>query len=375
MSFLRELRVPRPRRTPADISADGDDWQQSDVGPDTGGGVVDNAVYVDGVRISSPQSLEQTFSALRSTEHGMAWIGLYRPSDDQIQQVAREFGLHHLVVEDAITAHQRPKLERYDTTLFVVLRPGRYLDAEERVEFGELHIFLGPDYVVTVRHAESPDLGRVRRRMEDTPELLRLGPEAVMYAILDEVVDEYNPVVAGLQNDIDEIENQLFSGDDAVTRRIYELSREVMEFQRTTRPLMSILRGLENGSDQDDPDSELQRNLRDVHDHVLRIADSADSFRNLLQNAMSARATLVGQQQNDEMRAMTEASLAQNEQMKNITSWAAILFAPSLIGSIYGMNFDVMPELHWRLGYPFALGLMLLVSVVLWAVFKARRWL
>ncbi|HEY9290854.1 MAG TPA: magnesium and cobalt transport protein CorA [Microlunatus sp.] len=372
MSFLRDLRPIRPRRRMA-IDIDPEPYDDHPVRPT--GGVIDNAVYIDGVRSESPQTLEETFSILRSGERGMAWIGLYRPTDQEIGQVAQEFDLHHLVVEDAIAAHQRPKLERYDQTLFVVLRPARYIDSEERVEFGEVHVFVGPDYVVTVRHAESPDLSRVRRRLEHAPELLRLGPEAVLYAILDEVVDEYGPVVAGLQNDIDEIEDQLFLGDDAVTRRIYELSREVMEFQRATRPLMMILRGLENGFDKYHVDEELQRNLRDVQDHVLRIADGADSFRNLLQNAMSARATLVAQQQNEEMRAMTEASLSQNEQMKKITSWAAILFAPSLIGAVYGMNFDFMPELHWAYGYPFALLLMLAVAVVLWAIFRSKKWL
>ena len=152
--------------------------------------------------------------------------------------VAKEFDLHELAVEDAVTAHQRPKLERYDHTLFLVLRPARYLDAEEEVEFGELHVFAGHGFVVSVRHAESPDLGRVRRRLEATPELLRLGPEAVLYAILDQVVDEYSPVVAGLENDIDEIEDQLFGGDPSVSRRIYELLREVIEFQRATHPLL-----------------------------------------------------------------------------------------------------------------------------------------
>ena len=156
----------------------------------------------------------------------MAWIGLYRPDVDELRSVAREFELHHLAVDDAIAAHQRPKLERYGNTLFVVLRPARYLDDVEKVEFGELHVFVGREFAVTVRHAESPDLARVRRRLEQTPELLRVsGREAVLYAILDQVVDEYGPVVAGLENDIDEIEDQLFDGDPAVSRRIYDLLR------------------------------------------------------------------------------------------------------------------------------------------------------
>ena len=254
----------------------------------------------------------------------------------------------------AIAAHQRPKLERYGALLFVVLRPARYLDAQEKVEFGELHVFLGADYVVTIRHAESPDLAKVRHRLEESRDLLRLGPEAVLYAILDQVVDEYGPVVSGLQNDIDEIEDQLFSGDPVVSRRIYDLTREVIEFQRTTRPLLDILTALEAGSDKYRVDVELRRNLRDVHDHVIRIVEQVDAFRALLQNALTVHAAVIGQKQNDEMRTLTESSLNQNEEVKRISAWAAILFAPTLVGTIYGMNFDHMPELNWKLGYPMA---------------------
>jgi len=336
--------------------------------------VVDNAVYVGGQRTAVPRSLDETYELLRQ-HHGMAWIGLYRPDADEIRSVAREFDLHPLAVEDAVAAHQRPKLERYGTTLFTVLRPARYLDAEEEVEFGEVHVFTGDGFVVTIRHAESPDLRRVRDRLERTPELLRLGPEAVLYAILDLVVDGYAPVVAGLENDIDEIEDQLFKGDPAVSRRIYELSREVIEFQRATRPLLGMLTALEAGFDKYKVDVELQRNLRDVHDHAIRIVERADSFRALLQNALTVQATLVGQQQNEEMRSLTETSLAQNEEVKKISAWAAILFAPTLVGTIYGMNFDHMPELHWPLGYPLALALMVVTSVTLYLVFKRRSWL
>lgn len=336
--------------------------------------LVDNAVYVDGRRSADPRSLDETYELLRE-RRGMAWIGLYRPDDDEIRSVAREFDLHPLAVDDAIAAHQRAKLERYGTTLFTVLRPARYLDAEEEVEFGEVHVFTGEGFVVTIRHAEAPDLGRVRDRLERTPELLRLGPEAVLYAILDQVVDEYAPVVAGLENDIDEIEDQLFKGDPAASRRIYELSREVIEFQRATRPLLGMLSSLEAGFDKYQVDVELQRNLRDVHDHAIRIVERADSFRALLQNALTVQATLVGQQQNEEMRSLTETSLAQNEEVKKISAWAAILFAPTLVGTVYGMNFDKMPELHWPLGYPLALALMVVTSVTLYLVFKRRSWL
>ena len=336
--------------------------------------LVDNAVYVEGRRTADPASLDETYELLRERK-GMAWIGLYRPDVDELRSVAREFELHHLAVDDAIAAHQRPKLERYGNTLFVVLRPARYLDDVEKVEFGELHVFVGREFAVTVRHAESPDLARVRRRLEQTPELLRLGPEAVLYAILDQVVDEYAPVVAGLENDIDEIEDQLFDGDPAVSRRIYDLLREVIEFQRASHPLVEMLQALERGFDKYQVDLELQRHLRDVLDHTLRVVERADSFRALLQNALTVQTTLVGQRQNEEMRHLTEASLAQNEDVKKISAWAAILFAPTLVGTIYGMNFDHMPELHWLLGYPFALLLMVVTSVSLYGVFKRRRWL
>lgn len=337
-------------------------------------GVVDNAVYVEGRRHSQPSGLDQTYEAMRATG-GMAWIGLYRPDHAEVASLAEEFGIHPLAVEDTVKAHQRPKLERYGDVLFTVLRPARYLDDEERVEFGELHVFLGPQVVVTVRHAESPDLARVRRRMEASPDLLRLGPEAVLYAILDQVVDEYGPVVGGLENDIDEIEDQLFAGDPAVSRRIYELLREVMEFQRATHPLLGMLSALEAGFDTYGVDEELRRHLRDVQDHVVRVVERADGFRVLLQNALAVNATIVGERQNEEVRAMTAASLVQNEEVKKISAWAAILFAPTLVGTIYGMNFEHMPELGWRWGYPGAVGLMVLGSVVLYRVFKSRHWL
>jgi len=274
-----------------------------------------------------------------------------------------------------VSAHQRAKLERYGSVLFTVLRPARYIDAEERVEFGELHVFTGKDFVVSIRHAESPDLGRVRQRLETAPDLLCMGPEAILYAILDQVVDEYEPVVAGLENDIDEIEDELFEGDPDVSRRIYELSREVIEFQRATHPLLGMFTALENGFDKYQIDLELQRGLRDVHDHVIRVVQAADSFRALLQNALTVQSTLVGQRQNEEVRSMTETSLAQNEEVKKISAWAAIFFAPTFVASVYGMNFVNMPELNWYLGYPMALGVMVVLSVALYAAFKRRNWL
>ncbi|WP_394553404.1 magnesium and cobalt transport protein CorA [Agromyces sp. MMS24-JH15] len=336
--------------------------------------VIDNAIYRDGVRVATPATLEETFETL-DAHGGFAWIGLYRPSDAELDAVAAEFGLHPLAVEDARKGHQRAKLERYGDSLFVVLRPGRYVDRTETVEFGEVHLFVGANFAVGIRRAETPDVAKVRRRLEEDPELLAQGPEAVLYAVLDEVVDEYAPVVAGLENDIDEIEDQLFSGDPAVTRRIYDLASEVMEFQRATRPLLDMFGALERGFDKYGVDVELQRYLRDVKDHVIRIVERGEGFRQLLQNALSVHATLVTQRQNEEMQRLSEASVASSEQAKKISSWAAIIFAPTLIAGIYGMNFAFMPELDEPWGYPFALSLMAVFALVLYLVFKQRKWL
>jgi magnesium transporter len=329
--------------------------------------IIDNAVYVDGLRVATPLNIEQTSEAM-ARHGGMAWIGLYRPDTGEMSAVAREFGLHTLAVEDAVHAHQRPKLERYDDNLFTVLRPARYLDASETVEFGELHIFTGRNFVVTVRHAETPGVARVRKKLEQRPELLGRGPEAVLYGLLDQVVDDYAPVVSGLENDIDEIEDQLFSGDTTVSRRIYELAREVIQFQRAIHPLPAMVESLRGGFAKYNVDIELQRNLRDVEDHIERLISRADSFRDLLQNALTLDGTLTANRQN-------LASAAQNEQVKKISSWAAIFFAPSVVASIYGMNFEYMPELGWVFGYPAALGMMAGAALLMYVIFKRKGWL
>jgi magnesium transporter len=276
--------------------------------------IVDRAIYRDGRRVAEPQDLAEMALTCRGGG-GIAWIGLYRPSREEFAAVTGEFGLHELAVEDAVTAHQRPKLERYGETLFCVLRPARYIDETETVEFGEVHVFAGPGFVITVRHSEAPDLGAVRRGLEARPDLLRRGTVAVVHAVMDRVVDDYAPVVAGVENDIDEIEDDVFDGTADASRRVYDLFREVILFQRAIKPLIPMLEQL------------------------------------------------------------SEVSNRQNEEVKKISAWAAILFAPSVVGTIYGMNFDHMPELHWRLGYPYALGLMVLVAVALYVLFKRRRWI
>ena len=375
-------RLPLPKgiirsRRPDGSTPDGSvDVVDDAVGPrNVLDSVINNAVYAEGHKVASPASLTETFELLRNNPGHMAWIGLYRPDQKQFAGLAQEFGLHDLAVEDAVTAHQRPKLERYGDTLFVVLRTARYVDHEEEVDFGEVHIFVGADFVITVRHSESPDLTAVRRRMESDPELLRRGPEAVLYAIVDEIVDAYGPVLAGLENDVDEIETDVFRGAPSASRRIYELSREIIDFQRATRSLALMLDGLAAGFAKYQVDEELQRYLRDVADHNTLIVERLDGQRQLLQNILTVNATLVGQQQNEEMRALTQASYQQNEEVKKISAWAAILFAPTLIGTIYGMNFEHMPELNWFHGYPFALGLMAITCGSLYVLFRRRNWI
>jgi len=326
--------------------------------------IVDRAIYRDGKRAAAPDTLAELNAACRSGA-GIAWIGLYRPDEQEFAALAREFDLHPLAVEDAVHAHQRPKLERYGDTLFLVLRPARYIDESETVEFGEVHIFAGPQFVITVRHAEAPDLHKVREKLEARPDLLSRGPFAIVHAILDRVVDDYGPVVAGIENDIDEIENEVFGENQDVSRRIYELTREVIEFQRATQPLVPVLEGLMHVPQIHE---EERSYLRDVQDHALRVQERADSFRELLNNILNVNLTL-------ETKALSEAANATNDEVKKISAWAAILFAPTLIGTIYGMNFRHMPELHWLLGYPFAIGLMIAVCLSLFVMFRRRGWI
>jgi magnesium transporter len=320
--------------------------------------IVDCAIYVDGHR-SAPCPLEKTREVLRE-KRGFAWIALYEPTEDEFASVASEFELHELAVRDAVAAHQRPKVERYGDSLFVVLKAARYVEEKETVEFGEVHAFVGPDFVVTVRHGEASELVEARRQLEDAPDLLRRGPSAVLYTIMSRIVDDYGPVVEGLENDIDEIEVEVFSGHPSVSRRIYELSREVIQFHQATQPLAGALAQL-TGGENHDIDPGVRRYLRDVQDSVLRVTERAEGFRELLANILSVN--------------LTQISIDQNTQVKRISAWAAILVVPTLITGIYGMNFDYMPELHWMFGYPYSLLLMLTISVILYRAFKRWGWL
>jgi magnesium transporter len=372
-SLVRTRRPTRDRGVSFEHHDDGLNVDTST--PRPASRIIDSAIYLDGQRVATMDSITDTVAQLDLTPDGIAWIGLYRPTDAEVHTLAEQFGLHPLAAEDAIHAHQRPKLERFDDTLFIVLRPARYRDDLEEVEFGEVHLFAGANFVLTVRHSEAPEFSSVRRRLENQPDLLRQGPEAILYAIMDQVVDGYYPVVAGLGNDIDEIEIEVFSGAPEVSRRIYELSREVADFHRATRPLATVIADLRSGFDKYAVDAELQRYLRDVDDHLTQITERIEEYRTALRDMLTVNATLVAQRQNDEMRRLTETSNAQNEEVKKISAWAAILFAPTLIGTIYGMNFTHMPELDWQHGYPVALGLMALTCGTLYFVFKHRDWL
>jgi magnesium transporter len=324
--------------------------------------IVDSAIYVDGRR-SAPAPLEKIHEASRA-RGGFAWIGLYEPTEDELVSIAGEFGLRELAIRDALKLYQRPRVERYGETLFVMLKAARYLEEQEAVAFGEIRAFVGQDFVVTVRHGEAPELREVRRRMEGEPDLLRRGPSAVLYNIMSRVVDDYGPVIDGLESDIAEIEEQVFEGDPgtslAVSRRIYDLSREVIQFLQATQPLAGALGPLTEGEIHG-INPEVRRYLRELQDRVLRVTERVEGFRELLANILSVN--------------LSQISIDQNNQVKKISAWAAILVVPTLITGIYGMNFDYMPELHWLLGYPFALLLMLSISLILYLRFKRMGWL
>ncbi|HEX6710150.1 MAG TPA: magnesium and cobalt transport protein CorA [Rubrobacter sp.] len=326
--------------------------------------IVNSAIYVDGRRteFSGLEGIRRTCSE----RSGFAWIGLVDPDEEEFASVTREFDLPEIVARDAIKAHQRPKLERYGDALFVVFKTAHYLDEEERVEFGEIHVLLGRDFIVTVRHGEASSLEGLQEGLEDGPEFLRRGTEAVLWAVMDWVVSDYDPVVEGLGNDLDEIEEEVFGGNAGVSRRIYELSREVLGFRRAAQPLAKVLEHLLGESY--DFDREVARRMRSVHDHVLRISEQIEAFLELLSNILNVNLTLVSVQQNGAMQR-------QNEQVQKISAWAAIVAVPTLITGVYGMNFRYMPELSWPFGYPFALTLMLLISGLLYRGFKRAGWL
>lgn len=326
-----------------------------------------NEIYVNGHAIAKPASLLETFETMRA-EHGMAWIGLFKPYDEELEAVAKEFHLHKLAIEDARTAHQRPKCDTYGNILFTVLRPARYVPKTESVTLGEIHIFTGPDFVVTVRHAETPDLAKVRKKLEKNPSLLAMGPLVVLHAVVSQVIDEYSEVIDEIQTDLDQIETQLFDGRSRPTQRIFKLTREVIDMQRAVGPLDDVFEKVVAWAHDHKVEEEIVRMLNDLRDHTKKVVETVDGFRSILQNALSVNLALIAQRQNDEMAK-------QAQDVQKISAWGAIFFVPTVIGAIYGMNFHNMPELSWQYGYPLSLAAMLVICGGLYFFFKKRKWL
>jgi magnesium transporter len=312
---------------------------------------------------------------MRTLNTHPTWLDLTHPGNDRVNALAEELDLHDLLVEDLVAAHQRPKLERHGEWLFAVIHTARYLDAKEEVSFGELHVLVRPDQIVTISHGDTRAIAAARRRLDADPEVAALGSEAILYAILDAAVDQYSPVVKGLAHDLEEIELQVFSGDEGASRRTWDLTDEVGDFGRAAGPLRDVTEALAAGFDKYQVPEALRSYLRDVDDHLAGVIEAIDKLRGRLRDVFTLNAALLSQRQIEELRTLAEAGQAENEAMKKISAWAAIIFTPSLIGGIYGMNFDYMPELHWQYGYPFALGLMVAATIILWALFKRKKWI
>ena len=333
--------------------------------------LVDCGIYVQGHRLSGKYTYAAALSKVREIEllghEAFVWIGLHEPDETEMQNVADVFGLHPLAVEDAVVAHQRPKLERYDDTLFFVLKTINYVPhesvvlAREIVESGEVMIFVGKDFVVTVRHGEHGGLSEVRKRMDGDPDQLRLGPYAVMHAIADYVVDHYLEVTHLMEHDIDVIEEVAFSTGRALdVEPIYLLKREVVELRRCVTPLSQAFHRLQI-ENRDLISKEVRRYLRDVADHQSEAADQIASYDDMLNSLVQAALARVGMQQNNDMRKMA--------------AWAGILAVPTMVAAIYGMNFHFMPELNWTWGYPGIMGLMITSCMGLYFQFRRNNWL
>jgi magnesium transporter len=321
--------------------------------------IVDCAVYADGRRRPGSPGLDRAASEARSAG-GFVWLGMLEPSAEELQEAAAAFDLHELAVEDAIKAHQRPKLELYDEMLFVVVKTARYVDPEEVIEVGELLVFVDRSFIVTVRHGEG-DLTGVRERIENRREQLGLGPGMVLYAILDQVVDRYQEAARGIEVDVQEVERQVFSDERPnPAERIYRLERELLDFRGAVAPLSIAVEDIGRLGGDLIPES-LDEYFRDVQDHLKRVEGQISTFRELLGSALQAN--------------LTQVSVRQNQDMRKISAWVAILAVPTMVAGIYGMNFRHMPELRWQYGYPAVLALVLVVCLYLHRRFRRAGWL
>ncbi|KOX49433.1 magnesium transporter CorA [Streptomyces sp. NRRL F-7442] len=330
--------------------------------------IVDCAIYRDGHRADGPEDLSDALGAARGAG-GFVWIGLHEPTEEEFALVSQEFGLHPLAVEDALKAHQRPKLEVYDDSVFAVLKPVVYEPDSDAVSTGELMIFLGDAFAVVVRHGGGSPLKAVRQRLEHEPELLGKGPTAVLYAIADATVDHYLDVAVELQTDLEELEAEVFSPEGGGSRhtasRIYTFKRQVLEFRRATGPLAPPLARLAGtgvyGGTVPFVNDKARPFFRDVSDHLTRVNESVESLDRLVSDILSAH--------------LAQTSVRQNDDMRKISAWAAMAAVPTMLAGIYGMNFDHMPELHWVGSYPAVIALMAALEVLLYRQFKRRGWL
>jgi magnesium transporter len=333
--------------------------------PDGIGPVVDCAVYVDGRR-EPPVEPHQALQAAVD-KGGFVWLGLYAPTAEELGEIAQHYGLHPLAVEDAVYAHQRPKLEHYDGVLFMVLTTARYVEHDrltatsEVVATGEVMVFVGPHYVITVRHGEHGGLSDLRRSLEGQPDLLCHGPASVLYAVADSVVDAFVDVASAVEEDVDELEASVFSPErtDDIGR-LYQLKRELLALRRAVSPLEVPLEKLAQKQIAVVPEA-MRSYFRDVEDHAIRVRDQVGGLDELLSSILQA--------------SLARTSLADNEDTRKISAWAAMIAVPTLMTGVYGMNFDVMPELHWRYGYPMVLLLVAVVCLLLYRGFKRSGWL
>ncbi len=323
-------------------------------------GVVNSVAYAEGRRVGDVAISD--ISEVLKRPDVFVWLGLHDPSPDLLQEIQKEFGLHDLAVEDAQLAHQRPKLEQYGDSIFVVLRPAILTSDQQRIELGETHLFAGPRYVVSIRHGDTPGYAAVRTRCESTPALLAKGPGFVLYAVMDFIVDHYFPVLDTLGDQLESLEDEIFSEtfDRKTVQRIYDLKRNLVEVKRAVSPLVDVCNRLVRFDMPLIPE-DTRPYFRDVYDHAIRINEHVDTLRELLTGALEAHLSLT--------------AVSQNDAMKKLAGWAAIIAVPTMVAGVYGMNFKFMPELEWRYSYPVVMTAMAVICGFLYSRFKRSGWL
>ena len=325
--------------------------------------IVDAALYEGGRRVEAQLDLPAMVERGRGDPDAFVWIGLYEPTDAEFDQITTVFDLHPLAVEDAVHAHQRPKLEHYDDSIFVVMKTiGFEQDGDNELDIGEIMVFLGDGFVVTVRHGSFTGLADLRHRLEATPDVLGLGAGAVLHGVADRVVDGYEAMLDELDKDVTEIEREVFSpGHHELAARLYRAKRNVQSMRRAVAPFGDVTRQLAGDPPPPHVDTTLAPYMRDVHDHLVRTQDRLSLLMELLADALSTNVAQIG--------------LRQNEDMRRISAWVAIVAVPTMIAGIYGMNFDHMPELEWRYGYYVVLGVIAVISLGLYRLFRRSGWL